>query len=330
MAVDNCGYNVIPHVAIHPSSINLYSTVEWYERKRFTPKHNHLIESDKKHNGKVSGIAGRKITKAVDYLLFMANDKILPSKIHGKVFKFKIAFITLTLPSPQVHPDNVIKEQCLNQFLVEVRKKYNVVNYIWRAEKQKNGSIHFHILLDKFLPWSELRDLWNRIVNKLGYVERYRDSMRAFHSGGFRVRENLLKSWDYKSQVNAYQAGKANDWSSPNSTDIHSIKKVGDVRKYVMKYTSKDDVNGVIEGRIWGCNFELSNIKGAVEIADAALSSEIAFLCSKFPDKVYKSEYFSVIHVSVQELYNLNCVELFKLFSQFLIQKFNYHIQIET
>lgn len=328
--IEQNGYNVLPHIAVHPSSINLYSTVEWYDKKRFVPKHQHLIESDKQHKGKVSSIATRKISKAVDYLLLLANEKKVPSKIHGKVFKFKIAFVTLTLPSPQRHSDEIIKEKCLNQFLIEAKKRWNVKNYIWRAEKQKNGSIHFHILLDKFIPWSELRDVWNRITNKLEYVEKYRDSMRAFHSGGFRVRENLLQNWDYKSQVKAYQAGKANDWSSPNSTDIHSIKNITDIRAYVLKYTIKDDTHGVIEGRLWGCNFELSNIKGAVELASYELSREISFICSKFPDKLYKSEYFSVIHITIKELYQFKCFKLFELFSRFLIQKFGYHMQLTT
>jgi len=328
MRSEDTGYNVVPYVAIHPSSINLYSSIEWYEKKRFRPKVQHLIDSDKKHKGKISSMAHRKISRAIDYLLFMANDKNLPSKIHGKTFKFKISFVTLTLPTAQFHTDNEIKDKLLNQFFVEARKKWKVVNYVWRAEKQKNGSIHFHILCDKFIPWSELRDTWNRITNKLGYVEKYRDNMRSFHAGGFRVRENLLKNWDYKSQVKAYQAGKANDWNSPNSTDIHSIKQVNDVRKYVLKYAIKDDKNGAIDGRIWGCNFELSNIKGGVEIAYSSIKDELQIVCKTHEKQIYKSDYYTVIHIQADELLKLGCVELFKVFSDFLIQKFKFHYQI--
>lgn len=328
--MENKGYDVIPHLAIHPNQINVYNTVEWTEKKRFHPKTQHLVESNKSHNGKVSSIASRKISKAVDYLLLMASDKKVPSKLHGKVFKFRICFVTLTLPSKQIHSDNDIKTQCLNQFLVEARKKWHVANYIWRAEKQMNGSIHFHILLDKFIPWSELRDVWNRIVNKLGYVERYRDAMRAFHSEGFKVREQLLKTWDYESQVKAYKSGKANDWNSPNSTDIHSIKNVQDVRKYVLKYSTKDDVHGIIKGRIWGCNEDLSNIKGAVELISGVFNSELEIIKKASEAKIYQSDYFSVIHISIKELYDLGCLNLFKLFCSFLIQKFNFSYQVET
>jgi hypothetical protein len=328
--VEQTGYDLIPHIAIHPNQINIYNTVEWYQKKRFHPKTAHLVKSNKSTNGKVSSIANRKITKAIDYLLLMANDKKLPSKLHGKVFNFKISFITLTLPSPQCHSDNEIKDKCLNQFIIEARKKWKVRNYLWRAEKQKNGSIHFHVLVDKFVPWSELRDVWNRIVNKLGYVERYRDSMRAFHSGGFHVRENLLQNWDYKHQIKAYQAGKANDWNSPNSTDVHSIKAVQDVSKYIKKYSTKNDENGTIVGRIWSCNEELSNIKGAVELVSGDISTELKCVKDLYPNKLYSSDYFSVLHVSINMLQELKCFFLVQIFSAFLITRFNYNLQLNT
>lgn len=330
MAIDNCPYEVIPQLSIHPNSINLYSSIQWTGKKKITPRVSHLQESDRKHHGKISQQANRKMGKAIDYLLFMSRPKKAFNSMAGKWFNFQIAFVTLTLPSPQFHSDNEIKEKCLNQFLVEARKKWNVVNYIWRAEKQKNGSIHFHILLDRFIPWSQLRDVWNRIINKLSYVEKYRDSMRAFHSGGFRVRENLLQSWDYKHQVKAYKAGKANDWSSPNSTDIHSIRKVNDIRSYIMKYQMKEDTNGEIDGRIWGCNQELSNIKGAVEIASYEYSREISFISHYFPERVFRSDYFSVIHVSVDELYKMKCFALFRLFCGFMNNRFGFSYQIST
>ena len=100
--------------------------------------------------------------KSLDYLLLMANPIRAQSNFSGRCFTFKMAFITLSLSSTQIHSDNEIKEKCLNQFLIEIRKRYRVKNYIWRAEKQKNGNIHFHVVIDKFIAWSELRDRWNQ------------------------------------------------------------------------------------------------------------------------------------------------------------------------
>lgn len=314
-------------VAVNPDGITLYSQVVWSPRKPARPKFRHLVESDKKHNGKVSIHARRKVSKAIEYLLFMANDKYLPDTAHGQCYKFKLAFITLTLPSSQCHSDKVIKDKLLNQFLVELRYYNNVNNYVWRAEKQANGNIHFHILVDRFVPWSELRDRWNRIANKLGYVDRYRDEMRKFHEGGFKVRSDLLKNWEYKNQVRAYKAGKANDWNSPNSTDIHSLQRIHRVKEYVLKYCTKDERDGSVDGRMWGCNFELSDIPGGHSIAHDSLKSEVARIAAKYPQFRYDGDYFTVLHVSIQEVYDLKCTELYKVFCQFMLERFNFNVQ---
>lgn len=314
-------------LAINPDGITLYNQVQWSPRRPTRPKFQHLVSSDKKHNGKVSVHARRKVSKAIEYLLFMANDKYLPDTAHGRNYRFKLAFITLTLPSTQCDSDAIIKDKLLNQFLVELRYYYQVRNYVWRAEKQANGNIHFHILVDKFIPWSELRDRWNRITNKLGYVDRYRDEMRKFHESGFQVRDDLLKSWAYKRQIKAYQVGKANDWSSPNSTDIHSLQKIHRVKEYILKYCTKDEKDGSIDGRMWGCNFELSDIPGAKQVAHDSLKNEVNRLISQYPQFRYDGDYFTVLHVSIQEVYNQGCTELYKIFCQFMLEHFKFNVQ---
>jgi hypothetical protein len=337
-------YDIIPMLSIHPTCINTYSQVVWHPYKPgkikpiidpdtgeiFSPGNDqeikspaaHLLTSDKKHHGIVSPQARRKISKAIDYLLYLSNDKILPDTSHGRAYKFKLAFVTLTLPSKQVHPDNLIKDQILNQLFVELRKHYAVHRYIWRAEKQKNGNIHFHILVDKFIPWSELRDRWNRICEKLGYVSRYRDEMRRFHAGGFRVREDLLKQWEYKKQVQAYKAGKANDWSNPNSSDIHSLRHVTNVKEYVIKYCTKNEDNSEVTGRMWGCSYDLSDITGATCVMCTEIKDQLNALIQELHPRIYSSDYFSVIHLPVGFLASKKFESLFSLFQGYLHSQF--------
>lgn len=316
-------FDIIPMLSIHPSQINMYSKVEWSPYRPKRPKYEHLLKSDKKSHGKVSQQARRKVGKAVDYLLYMANDKILPDTAHGKNYNFKLAFITLTLPSKQIHSDEEIKEACLNQFLIEIRKRYKVRNYIWRAERQVNNNIHFHILVDRFIPWSELRDRWNRIINKLGYVERYRNEMKKFHKEGFKVRNDLLKHWDYQQQIKAYQKGKINDWASPNSTDIHALYRINNVKKYICKYCTKDESNKEINGRIWGCNYELSELKGATIIMDNNIKSELHQLIETLKPHIYTSDYFSIIYLSVNQLKESRYSNLYQYFQNYITQTFN-------
>jgi hypothetical protein len=295
---------VIPQISIHPSQVNFYYQYHWnpcrpkrsdnsddyfafvkedgtlFEVKE--KKHQHILDSTRKANGEVSKTAKRKMNKAVDYLLLMANNKTGHSRFSGRFFKFKIAFITLTLPSTQMHDDRDIHKNCLNQFLIEIKKYYHVKNYVWRAEKQKSGNIHYHLLINKFIPWQELRDRWNRIIEKLSYVSHYRDNQQKWHKNGFKVRKELIKTWSEDKQQQAYKRGAATHWNSPNSTDIHSVQKVYNVKKYITKYMAKDDTEFTIKGtnvkikiyqtgRVWGCNREISNPKGARTDVDSQL-----------------------------------------------------------
>jgi hypothetical protein len=320
-------FEIIPKASVNPDCITIYNEILWTRRKTKHERLKNFGDTDKKHHGKVSSHARRKIGKAIEYTLFMANDKVLPDTAHGRSYKFRIAFITLTLPSHQIHTDNEIKDQCLNQLLVELRKRYQVHNYVWRAEKQKNGNIHFHLLVDRFIPWSELRDRWNRIVNKLGYVDRYRDEMRRFHSEGFQVREKLLEQWSYKSQVRAYKAGKANDWASPNSTDIHAVHKVRDIKRYVSKYATKDEENGEVTGRMWGCSESLSQIKGGQIEIDSQVFDELNKIVDEGKARVYQGDHFSVIYINIQSVQHIGCRTLFQHFASYMLHTFNYSIQ---
>lgn len=318
---------VIPKVIVHPDKIVCCKTVQRSGGGTRQKKFEHLLKSDRQHQGKVSDQARRKIGRAVEYLLFMSNDKYLPETAHGKSYKFKLAFVTLTLPSAQVHADNFIKKEIFNQFLIEAKNKWLVKNYIWRAEKQKNGSIHFHILVDKFIPWSELRDVWNRIINKHGYVDRYRDSMRKFHQRGFKLRDDLVKYWPHRAQVKAYQKGKAKDWQNPNSTDVHSLNYVHSVKNYIIKYITKAEKEQVVAGRMWGCSVSLSKIKGAGEIVDNYLHDEITRIQEANPAKVYHGDHFTVMNVNVQDLPKLGANALFEIFCNYLFDEFGHSVQ---
>ena len=319
-------FTSIPMLSIHPDRVNIYHEIHWSPYRPNRNPAETLKGVSKDHAGKVSQVARRKINKAIKYLLFLSNEKVLPDTAHGRNYKFRLSFLTLTLPSRQVHTDQEIKALCLNQMLIELRKKWHVKNYLWRAEKQRNGNLHFHILCDKFVPWSELRDCWNRIVEKIGYVSKYRDEMRAFHSGGFQVRKNLLRNWEYKAQVRAYQKGKANDWNSPNSTDVHAVHKIKNIEAYVSKYCTKDEQSQGLAGRLWGCNVELSNIPGGRLVIDSEVSEALDNLFAKYSPNVYNGEYFSTFDISLQMLSDADSTVLFKAFSSFLIDHFNFNI----
>lgn len=227
--------------------------------------------ADKNHNGQISANAAKKIRKAVDWLALAAQEKSIYVKEIDKTVTFKLAFVTLTLPCAQSQiSDQAIKAKAFNLFLTTLRTKYLVKNYIWKAEAQANGNIHFHITLDKFVHWGDIRKTWNRCLKSLGYIEQYRASMREFHSKGFRLRSDLLPQWSKEDQHKAYMYGMQTNWCNPNTTDIHAVSKIKNLAAYLSKYfTKSDDTRRAITGRLWGMSQHLSKIiKARFEILD--------------------------------------------------------------
>ena len=164
-----------------------------------------------------------------------------------KWIKFKITFITLTLASDQRHTDQEIKSKLLNSMLTEMRRDFGMLHYVWRAEKQQNGNIHFHILTNVFIPHSTLRKKWNRVQDKLGYVTAYSKEMQSCRSFSDYYNK-YINQGNYSQLMRRYILGKAVNWHNPNSTDIHSVKKVRNLPAYLSKYlckTSQDNYKKV-------------------------------------------------------------------------------------
>lgn len=304
----------LPFCSIHPSYISLNREVVIKNSRSncYTEKDNRLdqmLKSKRTAEGYLSLNAKRKLNKAIEYLLYLSAEKKVYNRLTRKTFSFKVAFITLTLSSQQVHTDNEIRKKLLNQMLVELRRYYNVKNYVWRAEKQKNGNIHFHIIIDRFIPWYELRNRWNRIQNKLGYVDRFQERIRA--------QKKVTKE----------------KFNNPNSIDIHSLYRVKNIKKYLSKYLSKNVTNAeklteeeksklLVKGRLWGANQELSNVKGARVLVDREIESELIKLIESDNSKVLNEDYYSIIFIDITKLSKKDYPNLISEFEKYVENTF--------
>jgi len=172
-----------------------------------------------------------------------------------------LTFVTLTLPAAQKHDDCQIKRVALNHFLITIQRKFNVQAYFWICETQKNGNLHFHIIIDSFIKWQELRKIWNISIEKLGYVTDFE---------------------------------KLHNHRNPNSTDIHQLDNVESIENYVVKYTSKGGGVRIIRGKIWGCSKNIKNLKPYEQIIDSDMNSFIAKVNSSAHFRKYEDEQVTV------------------------------------
>jgi hypothetical protein len=182
---------------------------------------------DKAHNGVISQKADKKIRNAINWLLCAAEPKKVYVKKTNSWFDFKVNFITLTLPDTANEiTDYVFKTKLLNPWLTYCRKYFGLKNYVWKIEFQKNGKLHLHITTDTFIHHAKIKSSWNRLLGSNGFLL------------------DFYKKFGH---------------SKPNSTDIHSVRKIRNLGAYLAKYMSKKlSDTKKLRGRIWGCNFEIA------------------------------------------------------------------------
>jgi hypothetical protein len=150
-------------------------------------------------------------------------------------------FVTLTLSAEQMHTDLEVRRKMVIPFIQKLIRSHNVWHYFYVCEKQENGNLHIHLLVDSYIHHKALRESWNETQAIHGYLDKFEE---VYHH------------------------------RNPNSTDIHKLKDKRSVEAYLVKYMVKDKVNIPIKGRLWGCSDALRKLKPYSEIltgiADAA------------------------------------------------------------
>jgi hypothetical protein len=272
---------------------------------------------------KMSNQTISKIKKAIKYVNFISSPKKYTSPDATLNIKYKLVFLTLTLASLQIHSDQLLKSLLVNQLIIELKKRYHICHYVWRCEKQSNGNVHFHFIVDQFVPHAEIREIWNRIQNKLGYVDRYAVKMRDLSFNAYKELFTYSKKSTLESIRASWKKGKATDWQFPNSTDIHSLQFINSIDDYLIKYMSKDEQNKGIGGRLWGCSHSLSNLTGGRDILDSTIEEELNRLVESKRVKVVDGDYYSIIFYDFKLFEELGCYKLWSMLREWLIIHFN-------
>lgn len=239
----------------------------------YNPINNLNKPNIKQFTGEISKQSQVKLRYAISLLNYKSKPKKVLNLVTNSYYTFKINFITLTLPSLQGNiSDKEIKSQYLNNFLIQLKNKFGVTDYIWKAETQENGNIHFHITTNTYIPHEKLRNLWNRILWKSGMIQEF-----------------------YK---------KHNHYN-PNSTDVRSVKNIVNFENYLIKYFCKNEKDKrKIDGKLWDCSNSL-NYNNRLIIYDFNTNHEInEYLENNFNDFKISKDYCNIYKITLQELKN--------------------------
>lgn len=249
-----------------------------------------------------------RLKNAVNWMLLFADKKNVRQKlitddgnVYYKNWKFRLAFITLTLSDQQKHTDEFIKEHLLQPFLYWLSRYYQAL-YVWKAETQLNGNIHFHLTIDTFVPWKSIRAKWNSLLAKHGYCKIMQDGSNDKGDAATSIKSVLSETkcandiagyMSKKDEVSKHIQKCFEEFEKGNWTYHETIKKafsvithhkikkategeMMDVVKHNFKTANvhckfnpdllpeKQDqkmYRRVINGRLWGCSQSLSTVE---------------------------------------------------------------------
>jgi len=162
-----------------------------------------ITQTNKRENS-ISKKSQSRIRNYVNLLLDTAIEKEIYSRKENKRFIYKIGFCTLTIPPEFDADDKTIHYKIFKPFLRVLQDKYELAEYIWKAETQENGNLHYHLTVNQWLHWYIINREWRKQIQKHGY--------------------------DYGTEKRKRAA-----------TEIHSVKKVKNLAAYLSKYLCKND-----------------------------------------------------------------------------------------
>lgn len=280
-------YVQIPILQIRPGLLLTYDILDPrpYREEHSQSLNLNPIEKEKTYTGLITKGSAKRLRKCINILISLSEWKEALNFKTGEIFKFKINFITLTLPCPQYNvSDADLKNHCLKPLLRKWRKRFPGISYVWRAERQKNGNLHFHICSDRYIYYIDIRDSWNQLLNKFHFLAYYKLKHNQLSVDEYLALYPPNTKYPQDRRIASFHRGCDSHWSTPNSTDVHSVNKIDDLAGYLVKYMAKlDPLEQKIEGRVWDASTNLKKADYCDTVIDTAISQELRDLSSN-PD----------------------------------------------
>lgn len=172
------------------------------------------IVNQETYTGRLCPGAKKRLFKAVEVLIQSTKDRVIYNPVIGFEHPFHLNFITLTVHSP----DRMISgreayKTLLSPFLQWFRRSKGCTSYIWKAELQERGQIHYHITSDTYIHKDELRAKWNELQRKAGYLDIYFEKKGHYNAPSAHVKavrkianmagyiKKRIDTWDKKSNI---------------------------------------------------------------------------------------------------------------------------------
>lgn len=253
------------------------------------PESSRIISNSNLNSGyETKGVSPATMRKIKKHIIALSESaeirKIRNSK--GEIANHLLMFVTLTLPATQAHDDIFITKRIFGAFLDKCRKNGMLHNYFWRAEKQKNGNIHYHLLTDTYCSQSHIRRHWYAVLRKFDYMQRYTTKFSSMTLSDYST-QPYNRDLPFHQVSARYVKGNRCKWSEPPCVNVSYANTTGAVSRYLSKYVGKSESGSenIVKGRVWGAS---DSVREACKILTS--DQELLSFWFNYSQQVLRSE----------------------------------------
>lgn len=236
------------------------------------------------------------------------------SKVRDKATAFYRAgsgnriFVTLTFIDDVTDQQGV---EILNKFLTVVRKGHPQIQYLWVAEHQERGTIHFHIIMNRRLPVRRYNALW--------VLQQYNAGLRAKNKYGEMISQSEIEE--------RYKDGTVGKVLNP--FDVERVKTIYGISYYLTKYITKQAKDQPFGCQTWHCSRRVSRLFTKTTVSPSAFRYMMSFNNYKvdkktgecFASPIYQTPFFLMTYVN-NKASPLQYLREFEQINKWLLQGF--------
>jgi hypothetical protein len=283
----------------------LSQLVVYYEHARSVSKCQHF-EPNRKANlkgrstyaGEISKSGQKAMRKAIECLYVVTPRRKVYNRVLAKETNFHLSILTLTLSYLQgPWLDKDISKFCLAPFILDCKRKLGLQNYVWKAERQQNGNLHYHIISDLYADQDVIRKFWNDKQDTLGFIDKFyaRFNHRQPPSIKIQYVRNVDELGKYISKYISKSKGKHK--KDISALTLYPVQLYFNEPKNQTLYKEMENRRWeFVNGRVWDCSVALKSFKyNAVDLSTVDRDS-VTSVCALFQKNKFDGDYFSVIN----------------------------------
>lgn len=216
------------------------------------------------YSGELRPGAKKRLTRCVELMLMATKSTWIYNKYKKKHYPFKVGFLTLTIYSPERNVTGKESHKTvLEPFLLWLRRKHGVKMYIWKAELQERGQVHYHLLLDTWVDKLKLEDEWNKLQINAGYLDMDKYYKKFGHRN---VPSTKIHALYKKRNVTGYiKKVVAAEMQNRKAAIMAELNYTGGMTPEMAK-TVQNRLS--IHGKVWDCSINLKSNTYFTTVAD--------------------------------------------------------------